>query len=92
MNRVCDKKMKPVVLCILDGCGLREETDGNAFKNANTPTLDMLMNKYPHSILQASGPYVGLPEGQMGTSEVGHMNIGSGRIALQTLEAISSSI
>ena len=84
--------MKPVVLCILDGCGLREETDGNAFKNANTPTLDMLMNKYPHSILQASGPYVGLPEGQMGTSEVGHMNIGSGRIALQPLEAISSSI
>ena len=92
MNRVGDKKMKPVVLCILDGCGLREETDGNAFKNANTPTLDMLMNKYPHSILQASGPYVGLPEGQMGTSEVGHMNIGSGRIALQPLEAISSSI
>ena len=84
--------MKPVVLCILDGCGLRESTDGNAFKNANTPTLDMLFNTYPHSILQASGPYVGLPEGQMGTSEVGHMNIGSGRIALQPLEAISSSI
>ena len=44
---------KPVVLCILDGCGLREESDGNAFKNANKPTLDMLMNKYPHSLLQA---------------------------------------
>ena len=84
--------MKPLVLCILDGCGLREESDGNAFKNANTPTLDMLFQTYPHSILQASGPYVGLPEGQMGTSEVGHMNIGSGRIALQPLEAISSSI
>ena len=83
---------KPVVLCILDGCGVREETDGNAFKNASTPTLDMLMDKYPHSILQASGPYVGLPEGQMGTSEVGHMNLGSGRIALQPLEAITSSI
>ena len=84
--------MKPLVLCILDGCGLREESDGNAFKNANKPTLDMLFNKYPHSILQASGPYVGLPEGQMGTSEVGHMNIGSGRIALQPLEAITKSI
>ena len=83
---------KPVVLCILDGCGLREESDGNAFKNAKKPTLDMLFNKYPHSILQASGPSVGLPEGQMGTSEVGHMNLGSGRIALQPLQAITQSI
>ena len=83
---------KPLVLCILDGCGIRKETDGNAFANANKPTLDMLMNKYPNSILEASGPSVGLPEGQMGTSEVGHMNLGSGRVALQPLEAISSSI
>lgn len=83
---------KPLVLCILDGCGLREESDGNAFKNAHKPTLDMLFDKYPHSILQASGPYVGLPEGQMGTSEVGHMNLGSGRIALQPLQAITESI
>ena len=83
---------KPVVLCILDGCGIREETDGNAFKNAYTPTLDMLFNKYPNSILQASGEAVGLPKGQMGTSEVGHMNLGSGRIALQPLQAITKSI
>ena len=83
---------KPLVLCILDGCGVREETDGNAFKNANTPTLDMLMDKYPHSILQASGKAVGLPEGQMGTSEVGHMNLGSGRVAIQPLENITASI
>lgn len=83
---------KPLVLCILDGCGIREETDGNAFKNANTPTLDMLMETYPHSILEASGKAVGLPEGQMGTSEVGHMNIGSGRIAIQPLEKINSEI
>jgi len=83
---------KPLVLCILDGCGVREESDGNAFKNANKPTFDMLMNKFPHSILQASGPYVGLPEGQMGTSEVGHMNLGSGRVAIQPLENISASI
>ena len=81
--------IKPLVLCILDGCGIREESDGNAFKNANKPTFDMLMNKYPHSILQASGPYVGLPEGQMGTSEVGHMNLGAGRIALQPLDRIT---
>ena len=84
--------MQKLVLCILDGCGIRESSDGNAFKNANKKTLDMLFNKYPHSILQASGKAVGLPEGQMGTSEVGHMNIGSGRIAMQPLERITSSI
>ena len=84
--------MKKLVLCILDGCGIRESSDGNAFKNANKPTLDMLFNEYPNSILQASGPSVGLPEGQMGTSEVGHMNLGSGRIALQPLQAITESI
>jgi len=83
---------KPLVLCILDGCGVREESDGNAFKNAHKPTFDSLMNKYPHSILQASGKAVGLPEGQMGTSEVGHMNIGSGRVAIQPLENITASI
>ncbi len=84
--------MKPLVLCILDGCGIRKESDGNAFLNANKPTFDMLMKKYPHSILRASGPAVGLPEGQMGTSEVGHMNLGSGRVALQPLQAITESI
>ena len=83
---------KPLVLCILDGCGIREESDGNAFKNANKPTIDKLMSKFPHSILQASGKAVGLPEGQMGTSEVGHMNLGSGRVAIQPLENISASI
>ena len=84
--------MQKMVLCILDGCGLREDEDGNAFKNANKPTFDMLMEKYPHSTLQASGPSVGLPNGQMGTSEVGHMNLGSGRVALQPLQAITQSI
>ncbi len=83
---------KSLVLCILDGCGIREEKDGNAFLNANKPTIDMLIKKYPHSILQASGPSVGLPEGQMGTSEVGHMNLGSGRVALQPLQAITKAI
>ena len=63
--------MKPVVLCILDGCGIREESDGNAFKNANKPTFDYLWNNYPHSLLQASGPYVGLPEGQWALLKLG---------------------
>ena len=83
---------KPLVLCILDGCGVREESDGNAFKNAHKPMLDKLVEEYPHSILQASGKAVGLPEGQMGTSEVGHMNLGSGRVAIQPLENITASI
>lgn len=84
--------MNKVVLCILDGCGLREEKDGNAFANANKPTLNMLFEKYPNSKLEASGKAVGLPKGQMGTSEVGHMNLGSGRVAIQPLENISANI
>ena len=84
--------MNKFVLCILDGCGYRKDSDGNAFLNAKKPNFDMLINKYPHCLLQASGEYVGLPKGQMGTSEVGHMNIGSGRIALQPLEAINKSV
>lgn len=83
---------KPLVLCILDGCGLRENSDGNAFKNANKPTFDYLWNNYPHSTLEASGTYVGLPDGQMGNSEVGHMNIGAGRIVYQPLERINQYI
>ena len=84
--------MNKLVLLILDGCGLRDNPDGNAFKNANKPTFNMLWEKYPHSILQASGKAVGLPDGQMGTSEVGHMNLGSGRVALQPLQAITQAI
>lgn len=83
---------KPLILCILDGCGLREETKGNAFKNAKKETFDYLYNNYPHTILEASGKLVGLPDGQMGNSEVGHMNIGAGRIVYQPLELINHSI
>ena len=83
---------KPLVLCILDGCGIREESFGNAFKNAKKPTIDYLMNNYPNTILEASGKMVGLPNGQMGNSEVGHMNIGAGRIVYQPLELINHSI
>ena len=83
---------KPVVLTILDGCGIRKETDGNAFHNANKPTFDYLWNKYPHSLLNASEEAVGLPHGQMGNSEVGHTNIGAGRIVYQPLELINMFI
>ena len=83
---------KPILLTILDGCGLRDEKDGNAFENAFKPNFDKLMREFPHSKLNASGTYVGLPKGQMGNSEVGHMNIGAGRIVYQPLELINKSI
>lgn len=83
---------KPILLTILDGCGIRKETDGNAFANANKPNYDKLLSEYPNSKLNASGTYVGLPEGQMGNSEVGHMNIGAGRVVYQPLELINKSI
>ncbi len=83
---------KPMVLCILDGCGIAPKGPYNAFDNANTKTLDTLKENFPSSILEASGKEVGLPMGQMGTSEVGHMNIGAGRIVYQSLEMINHAI
>lgn len=84
--------MKSIVLTILDGVGFRDETYGNAFKNANTPNFDYLWNNYPHCKLEASGEAVGIPAGQMGNSEVGHTNIGAGRIVYQSLLKINKSI
>ena len=84
--------MQKVLLCILDGVGLSSEVVGNALYNANTPTIDKLMTNYPNSKLNASGELVGLPIGQMGNSEVGHMNIGAGRIVYQPLGLINSKI
>ena len=84
--------MKKILLCIMDGVGIRENSLGNAYKNADTPVLDSLMKEYPHTYLEASGEYVGLPKGQMGNSEVGHSSIGSGRIIYQSLEKINKSI
>ena len=84
--------MKKVLLCIMDGVGLREASFGNAYKNANTKTLDKLIKEYPNIKLVASGQEVGLPKGQMGNSEVGHSTIGSGRIIYQSLEKINQSI
>lgn len=84
--------MKPIVLAILDGFGYREEKEGNAIAAANKPNIDALWNEYPHSLLEASGEAVGLPVGQMGNSEVGHLNIGAGRIVYQPLQLINKSI
>lgn len=83
---------KPVVLCVIDGLGLREEVQGNGFKQAKTPTFDDLFKNYPNSIIQASGEYVGLPKGQMGNSEVGHLNIGAGEIVYTGLFLIGKEI
>ena len=84
--------MKKVLLCILDGVGLSDNTYGNAVYQANTPCLDRLFKEYPNSKLEASGELVGLPSGQMGNSEVGHMNIGAGRIVYQPLGLINKRI
>jgi 2,3-bisphosphoglycerate-independent phosphoglycerate mutase len=82
----------PVALIILDGFGLREENYGNAVSQARKPNFDKLWNEYPHATLTACGEAVGLPEGQMGNSEVGHLNIGAGRIVYQNLTRINKSI
>ena len=70
---------------ILDGFGLKDDANGNAIKAASTPNLDKIFNTYPSTSLAASGLAVGLPEGQMGNSEVGHLNIGAGRVVYQEL-------
>src|ERR1700675_1583515 len=75
-----NKKTKPIVLTVLDGWGYRAETNGNAIALARKPAYDELLRKFPNTLIHTSGPFVGLPEGQMGNSEVGHMNIGPGRI------------
>ena len=83
---------KPVVLMVLDGYGLNDRTEGNAIAMAKTPVMDKLMKECPFVPGQASGLAVGLPDGQMGNSEVGHMNIGAGRIIYQDLTRITKSI
>lgn len=82
----------PVALIILDGFGLREEYEGNAVAQSKKPNYDRLWNAYSHTTLTASGESVGLPDGQMGNSEVGHLNIGAGRIVYQNLTRINKSI
>src|SRR5271170_261051 len=83
---------RPVVLVILDGFGERTETADNAVRLAKTPRLDALYARYPHTTIGTSGPDVGLPEGQMGNSEVGHLNFGAGRIALMDISRIDNAV
>ena len=84
-------KAKKTVLIILDGWGLGDTSKSDAIYNANTPFVDSLYTKYPNSVLKTFGQYVGLPKGQMGNSEVGHLNIGAGRIVYQDLAKINLS-
>ncbi|MGM7682958.1 2,3-bisphosphoglycerate-independent phosphoglycerate mutase [Cytobacillus sp. Hm23] len=83
---------KPVALIILDGFAFRDETKGNAVAHAKKPNFDRYWSSYPHATLTASGEAVGLPEGQMGNSEVGHLNIGAGRIVYQSLTRVNVAI
>ena len=85
-------RQSPVVLAILDGWGHREDLSDNAIKSASTPIMDSLWHAYPHTLISASGSDVGLPDGQMGNSEVGHLTIGSGRIIQQELVRISNVV
>ena len=86
------QRARPVALIVLDGWGYRPETDGNAIALANTPTWDSLWSRGSRTLLEASGLRVGLPAGQMGNSEVGHLNLGAGRVVMQDLVRISSAI
>src|SRR5215468_7721702 len=83
---------RPIVLVILDGFGERAEAADNAVRLAKTPHLDRLYAEYPHTLIGTSGPDVGLPPGQMGNSEVGHLNFGAGRIALMDISRIDVAV
>jgi 2,3-bisphosphoglycerate-independent phosphoglycerate mutase len=83
---------RPVMLCILDGWGWREEVADNAVRQAHTPNFDALWSGGPHAFLRTSGHDVGLPDGQMGNSEVGHLNLGAGRVVMQDLPRIDAAV
>jgi 2,3-bisphosphoglycerate-independent phosphoglycerate mutase len=89
---MADSPISPMVLVILDGWGCREDSNGNAISQANTPVMDSLWATYPHTTINTSGKDVGLPHGQMGNSEVGHLNIGAGRVVPQELVRISDAV
>src|SRR5437660_281131 len=86
------QKCRPVMLVVLDGWGWGEESGDNAVRQARTPTFDRLWSAGPHGFLHTSGRDVGLPDGQMGNSEVGHLNIGAGRVVMQDLPRIRNAI
>jgi 2,3-bisphosphoglycerate-independent phosphoglycerate mutase len=86
------RSARPLVLTVLDGWGYREATDGNAIALARKPNYDRLLREYPNTLLRASEHYVGLPDGQMGNSEVGHLNLGAGRIVRMDMTRIDTAI
>jgi len=86
------KRPKPIILTVLDGWGFRAETKGNAIALARKPNYDRLLKEFPNTLIHTSGPFVGLPEGQMGNSEVGHLNIGAGRIVLMDITRVDRLI
>ncbi len=91
MNPASASRPRPVVLCILDGWGWRESKSDNAIAQAGTPTWDRLLASCPHALVETSGLEVGLPQGQMGNSEVGHTNLGAGRVVMQELPRIDQA-
>src|ERR1700761_9821637 len=86
------KRPRPVVLCVLDGWGYRDKLDDNAVTLAHTPNLHRFWRHSPHALLEASEEWVGLPAGQIGNSEVGHMNLGAGRVVMQDLPRIDKAV
>src|ERR1700760_1925098 len=86
------RRPKPIVLTVLDGWGYRPETRGNAIALARKPNYDRLLAEFPNTLIHTSGRYVGLPTGQMGNSEVGHLNIGAGRVVYMDITKIDVMI
>ena len=86
------QERRPVMLVILDGWGWREDPTDNAVRQARTARFDALWRSCPHAFLRTSGEDVGLPDGQMGNSEVGHLNIGAGRVVMQDLPRIDEAV
>ncbi|MCM2972655.1 2,3-bisphosphoglycerate-independent phosphoglycerate mutase [Larsenimonas suaedae] len=92
MTKEATSRPRPVALIILDGVGQNDATENNAVYSANTPVMDDLKSRYPHTLIHTDGGFVGLPEGQMGNSEVGHMNLGAGRVVYQELTRITKAV
>ena len=92
IEKIGNRVPKPVVLIILDGYGISPINEGNAVRTANTPNLDIYQKMYPKALLHTSGNEVGLPYGEFGNSEVGHLNIGSGRVVYQSLLRVFNEI
>ena len=92
MSTIPSKRPRPFVLIIMDGWGINPRKEGNAIALARTPNIDKLAQTWPHTAVKTSGLAVGLPEGQMGNSEVGHQNIGAGKRVLQDYTRVSESI